>query len=805
MPSLLLLSALLAAGPGPDRAAFFENKVRPLLAEHCISCHGPQKQKGGLRLDSRETLLQGGDLGPAVVPGKPAESLLLKAVGYADESLRMPPRGKLTDRQIADLTQWVTDGAEYPSAAATAKAASAGGGRDAPHWAFQPLSHPAVPAVKDAAWCRSPLDRFVLAKLEAAGLRPAPEADRRTLIRRATFDLLGLPPTPAEVDAFVRDPRPDAYEQLIDRLLASPAYGERWGRHWIDVARYADSNGLDENVAHGNAWRYRDYVVDAFNADKPYDQFVREQVAGDLLPPAGEAARRERLIATGFLSLGPKVLAEVDKVKMEMDIVDEQLDTAGKAFLALTLGCARCHDHKFDPISQADYYALAGVFKSTRTMSDFKTVAKWNEAPLAAAAEVARRADFDKKIAAKKAEVDKAVARGKEALAKTAKENKDSQKDEKPAKGEDAFPADVKAELAKLRAEQAVLTKAAPVIPTAMAVEEGTPADTRIHIRGSHLTLGKVVPRGVPRVLAGDRPPVFDPKASGRLQLAEWMASPDHPLTARVFVNRVWRWHFGQGIVPTPDNFGKLGQRPINPALLDWLARDFVAGGWSVKALHRTLMRSATYRMSAAYDAAAALADPDNRLHWRAEPRRLEAEAVRDAVLAVSGRLDRTMGGSLLHVENRGYLFDHTSKDGTRYDSRRRALYLPVIRNNVYDVFQLFDAPDFAVPSGDRATTTVASQALFMLNSELVADAADALAGELLAGPGDDAARVGRLYARAYGRPPVGDEVGRSLELVRSLERAQSGGPPEPAVRSRRAWAGLCQVTMAASEFIYVK
>jgi hypothetical protein len=792
LATLLLGGIPAGAAPTAEQGRFFETSVRPLLAAHCYRCHGPDKQKAGLRLDSLAAILKGGKSGPAVVPDRPENSRLLRAVGYQDEALQMPPAGKLADRQVADLTRWVRSGAPWPETAAT-DGRKAGEG----HWAFRPPAETPPPAVRDASWVRTPIDHFILAKLEAAGMRPAPPADRRTLIRRATFDLTGLPPTPGEIDAFLKDDSPGGFPKLVDRLLASPAYGERWGRHWLDVARYADSNGLDENVAYGNAWRYRDYVVAAFNNDKPYDRFVLEQLAGDLLPGGDESTRHERLVATGFLSLGPKVLAEVDEKKMEMDIVDEQIDTVGKAFLGLTLGCARCHDHKFDPIDTEDYYALAGVFTSTRTMENFTKVARWYENPLPTAADRERLAAHAREVARQKEAIQAAVRRAQERL----RANPPPGPAQPPKDPEALFPDEAKAELKRLREELAKIEKAAPEVPSAMGAAEGTVADVAVHVRGSHLKLGKVVHRRVPRVLAGAQALSFDARQSGRLQLARWMADPAHPLTARVMVNRVWRWHFGRGLVRTPDNFGLLGEPPTHPELLDWLATRFVSGGWSVKALHRSILLSNTYQMSSTPDGRAPERDPDNRLHGRAEVRRLEAEAIRDSLLAVGGTLDRTTGGSLLQVKNRDYLFDHTSRDTTRYDSRRRALYLPVIRNNLYDVFGLFDATDATVLSGDRATTTVATQALFLLNSDFVLRASEDLAASL--GADDEAGRIRRLYARAYGREATPTEVARGMQLVQDAERGLKES--DAAKRRLRAWACLCQVVLAADEFVYVR
>ncbi len=775
------LSAPVAAAPPTDPAAleFFEKRVRPVLAARCFECHGPKsKARGGLRLDSRAALLKGGEHGPAIAPGKPQESFLLRVLRH-DGEVKMPPKAKLTAREIADLEEWVRRGAPWPGDSTNTQAPP---GDDLirftkeqrSFWAFQRPVAAAVPAVKDLQWVQSPVDAFVLAKLESKGLRPARPANRRTLIRRATFDLTGLPPTPAEVEAFLNDRSPDAFAKVVDRLLSSPRYGERWGRHWLDVARYADSNGMDENLVQGNAWRYRDYVIRAFNRDLPYNQFVREQLAGDLLPSASEAEQIERIVATGFLSLGPKMLAEDDPVKMEMDIVDEQVDTTGKAFLGLTLGCARCHDHKFDPVPTADYYSLAGVFKSTKTMDHFRVVARWHERPLPNRDALARQQEHQKKIDAKRAAIAKAA--GNAATRK------------------------------RLQGELAALEKAKPDLPAAMAVAEGTPANLRIHLRGNHLTLGREVPRRFPRILAGEKQAPIDGKQSGRLQLAEWLTRSDNPLTARVLVNRLWHWHFGAGLVRSPDNFGALGDRPVNQPLLDWLAVRFVESGWSLKAMHRLILLSSTYQMSGAHDERAALVDPENRLHWRWQRRRLDAEEVRDALLAVSGQLDSAMGGSLMQGGNRAYVPGYPNSSYDNYDSRRRSVYLPVIRSDLYRVFQAFDFADPSTPSGERPTTTVAPQALFMMNSKLVLEQTRHLATDLL-GRGDcnDAGRVCLAYELAYGRLPTAAETGRALGFVRRVEGLLEGEKVAPAERRLRAWQSLCRVILAANEFIYVE
>jgi hypothetical protein len=784
-----------AAEPSAADAEFFEKQVRPVLVEHCHKCHGSSKQWAGLRLDSRDAILKGGDNGPAVTPGMPEESLLIKAVRHTDENLKMPENGKLSDGQIAAFVRWVERGTIYPAGTLAATRV-----RDTNHWAFQTPAARSLPPVKDVAWPQSPIDHFLLEKLEAAQLVPAPPADKRTLIRRVTFDLTGLPPAQAEIADFLDDERPDAFAKVVDRLLESLAYGERWGRHWLDVARYADSNGLDENIAHGNAWRYRDYVVTSINQDKPFDRFLVEQLAGDLLPFDGEAQQHAQLIATGLLSIGPKVLAEVDQPKMRMDIVDEQIDAVGRVFLGLTLGCARCHDHKFDPISTADYYGLAGIFKSTLTMDSYTKVAKWHEHLLPSAEATALQAAFDAEVAAKKQAIADFVAKAdklaREGLAADAPV---------PEKLETLYPEATKAELAKLREQLATLEKGGPNLPATMGVTEDQIVDVAIHLRGDPQKLGEVVPRHTPSAITGPLAPEFSPKTSGRQQLAQWLVDPQHPLTARVFVNRVWRWRFGRGLVRTTDNFGLLGEAPSHPELLDWLAQRFIADGWSLKSLHRLMLNSSAYQQASIPQPLTAERDPENRLLGWFSIRRLGAEETRDALLAVSGQLEPTLGGPVLKVKNRGYLFDHTSIDLTDYTSSRRSLYLPVIRNHVFDFFQLLDFPDPALPTGDRATSTVAPQALLMMNSDFVMQSADRLAERVLAEPGTKSQRLALLMQTVYGREATGTELESHEQFLARIEQALAATEPNVAQRSRHSWAALCHTLLAANEFLYVK
>ncbi|MEO2049763.1 MAG: DUF1549 and DUF1553 domain-containing protein [Pirellulales bacterium] len=669
----------------------------------------------------------------------------------------------------------------------------------ADRWIFQPPSSPVLPCVKNQSWSQGPIDRFILRRLEATHLAPAPQTDRRTLIRRATFDLTGLPPTRAEVQDFVTDKSIHAFEKVVDRLLASPHYGERWGRHWLDVVRYADSNGLDENVAQANAWRYRDYVIGALNHDKPFDQFVREQIAGDLLPGDDPAIRNERLTATGFLVLGPKVLAEVDETKMEMDIVDEQIDTIGKAFLGLTLGCARCHDHKFDPITTEDYYALAGILKSTHTMDSFTKVARWHENTLHDPEHRAALVKHEAAVASQQATIDELLGSATDVLKRQL-----GAEASLPAKPEESFPAEIRQQLKELRAELTVLKKSVPVEPSAMGVQDGKAVEAAVHHRGSHLTLGKKVPRRIPTVFIHANTTEIAVESSGRLDLANWLTSADNPLSARVIVNRVWRWHFGRGLVGTPDNFGIMGAAPTHPELLDWLALDFMQEGWSLKRLHRQIMLSATYQMNSEANAEAADRDPQNQTYWRFNIHRLEAEELRDALLSVSGQLNESMGGPSLKIKNREFVFNHTSKDETQYDSKRRSVYLPVIRNHLHDSFTLFDYNDASTSNGDRNTSTVASQALYLMNSPFLVEASQHLADRVLAETVNvNSYRVNWLYETTLGRSATGEEVSRLLEY---LERFEHSAEDQPQKISRSlAWQALCQTVLMSSEFIYVR
>lgn len=1121
----LLTSLPGAAQDGGAAAAHFEARVRPLLVQHCLECHDGASPKGGLSLGSREGWERGGDSGPALVPGDPAASLLVRAVLYEDSDLRMPPKGRLSEAELAALVSWVREGAFDPRVGEAPPERGAGIDLEAgrAHWAFRPPGDPTPPAVADEGWVRDPLDRFVLARLEREGLAPAPEATRPEWLRRVSFDLIGLPPTPEELDAFLADDVPGAYERVVERLLASPHHGERWARRWLDLARYADSNGVDENLALGHAWRYRDWVVDALDADKPYDRFVLEQLAGDLLPPSGDPRTDfEAWTATGFLVLGPKMLAEQDKPKLVLDVVDEQLDVAGQAFLGLTIGCARCHDHKFDPISQRDYHALAGIFHGTSTLASLEHVSRWRERELATAEQIAAREAWRAREAELSAELRAATdeARGalverwrqdvgryllaaqagaartlvieaeafarsnlsvdrahygspRRAIVHTGKAGlqyaeyditppapgryalsaRYAAQESRPMRllldgrsvseavlgattggwrsdalawhdvaelelgtgphvlrlereaavphldvwvltrldgpadaaahagldpavlrnwsveisGDDPFlapwraaadladahferdapvrwrtlpdgaprellsgalapssrrelagryqtlfalaerewrrvlaadpaakhladptlerarellfadqgpfalpEAELEDRLTDAAAERLAAARAAhaahralepPAFARVLAVAEGEVSDLRLFARGSHLApVGEPIPRGVPEVFTGLVPtPEIPSGASGRLELARWIVNPEHPLTARVAVNRAWQGHFGRGLVESASNFGLRGAEPTHPELLDHLARSFVRGGWSIKDLHRRIVLSSTYRQSHERAPAARALDPENRLLAGFPRRRLEAEELRDALLAVGGLLDRTRGGSLLSTRNGDYVTNDQSQDAARYASPRRSLYLPIVRNALYDLFSTFDYVDPSVPLERRAQTTIAHQVLWMLNSPLALEVSAALAARVLGEPGHgDTARLRALYRQVHGRAPRPDEESRALDWLAGARALAA--PPEvaalpaepaavvqastfaapragaaldaadpdepdacaakppaaaealcahpddsPAARAERlAWEALCQVLLSSNEFLYL-
>ena len=815
----------------PEQLAFFEKKIRPVLVAKCYKCHSAEseKVKGGLLLDTREGIRMGGATGHAVEPGDLKGSLLIAAIRGEKKDQLMPPKEKLPPEVIVDFEKWVLMGAPDPRDGKTKVAKKPDLAEGKNFWSFQPVKPVAVPQPKDTKWSASDIDRFVLKKLEEHQLKPVGDADPHTFIRRLYFDLTGLPPTPEQMQIFVKDcqsevgNRQSVIAKVVDQLLASPQFGERWGRHWLDVARYAESTGKERNFAYPEAWRYRDYVIASFNADKPYDRFLREQVAGDLLPAKDAAQRNELLIATGFLAMGPKGLNEKNREQFVMDNVDEQIDVTTRAALGVTVSCARCHDHKFDPFTQRDYYAVAGIFKSTEThfgvggggngknrqpsthvplVKTFAPPPPLTQ-PAAAPVQVASAA-HGKLTPEMEAKLKKLAEKNPKAALRL---NKMSDAEKVAAYSRflgngDAAPANspkaTKKQAKYPDAPDAPKSGGEPNGQWAMAVLDGKPADCPIYIRGELEEKGPVIPRGFVTVLGAPESAKITPGQSGRLELANWLTTPENPLTARVMANRVWQHLFGDGIVSTPDNFGATGERPTHPELLDYLATRFVANGWSVKTLVRDIVLSRTYQLSSAGDAKNFAADPENNFLWRANQRRLDAESIRDSILAVSGQLNlQPLAGSPLSGMSDTDL-GKASRAALKAESPHRSVYLPIVRDMLPEVLDLFDFAEPSLVVAAREVTTVPSQALFMLNSPFIQKNAAAFAKRFQGTSADPKERITAAYLTAFSRPPSAAEVAR-VEVYLQTHAAERGSSPETALTT------FCQALFASAEFRYVK
>ncbi len=761
---------------------FFERKVRPLFVEHCYECHSTAsgKSKGGLLLDSRQGWQSGGDSGPAIVPGDAEASLLVRAVRYTNPDLEMPPDGRLAAEQIQTLENWVRAGAPDPrdgTAPTSSSAIDLEQGKQ--FWAFRPPVLPAIPAVQNRHWPKNAIDFFILARLGAAGIKPVPPAGEAALIRRLYFDLTGLPPTLEQLREAQNLPAETRISALADRLLASKHFGETWGRHWLDLARYSESTGGGRSALLPNAWRYRNYVINAFNSDKPYDQFVREQIAGDLLPASNDVQRAQQLTATAFLVLGPKNLDLQDKELLRMNAVDEQIDAVSRVFLAMTVSCARCHDHKFDPIPAKDYYALAGIFRSTRTLkrSNVSTLTHRN----------LPTSETHRKALAHYAQSKKALE-SKIQAAKKSSQNEAAQK----------HLADLKASLGEL------LKKAPAPAPQTLGVADETEAgDWHLCIRGNVHQLGEKVPRGFLRVMTADTTaaPNIPPGQSGRRELAEWLSAPEHPLIARVWVNRVWHHLFGTGIVATVDNFGAQGELPSHPKLLDYLAVQFVQEGWSSKHLIRQMVLSQTYQTGCAENPAAATIDAENRLRWRMPRRRLTAEALRDTILSVSGTLTHCRAECLFPetARNDQALQKAALDIPTLLNPPLRSIYIPVLREEgLNPLLQAFDFANPSFPVGKRNRSTFPTQALYLLNSDFVMEEAGKAAQRLLREHSEaDANRLIDLaWLQTLSRLPGESERAAAFDFIR-----QSLANAKPAA----AWRHLFHSLFASVDFRFLK
>jgi hypothetical protein len=792
-----VIVALFGLARGNEQETFFETKIRPVLVEHCYSCHSQEAKtlQGNLLLDAPSLMRKGGDSGPAVVPSKPDESLLLSALKY--DAFQMPPKGKLPDEVIANFSKWIADGAFDPRVEGTpSSATSIEQKREVAkaHWSFQPVKSYSVPDIA-SDWSYTPLDRFIEQKAKEAGMVMTKDVEKSALLRRMYLDLIGIPPTPEEVLYFLDDKNPDAIERVVDRLLASPHYGERWGRHWLDLARYADSNGADENHEYPVAFRYRDYVVRQLNDDLPYDEFVIQQLSGDLLTTDSLEERKENLTATGFLVLGPKMLAEQDKPKLVADLVDEQVDTIGQALLGLTLGCARCHDHKFDPITATDYYALAGIFHSTKTMEHLNFVSQWNTRELPDPV-------VEQQISAHQVRITEAEAMLNQLSAKPEAERSDADK--------------MAIENAKKSVEQ--LKKEAPALPRVMAVDEAAVKVVPVHVRGNHLQLrGDPIPRRLPSILESTIPqPQMPESKSGRYELALSLFHPQHPLTSRVMVNRLWFWHFGEGIVRSVSNFGLKGESPSHPELLDWLSEEFRRQQWSLKNMHRKLMLSHTYRLSTVADSHSMTTDPDNRLFTRRTIKRLEIEPLRDSIISIGGNLDRQFGGKATASYGANYAEDGRGKN--EFDALRRTIYLPINRAALHELFSTFDYVDSGVSVGKRTTTVVPHQALFLMNHPLVRQQAHELASRLATHPlrnhsilrhhDDHTAKIQILFLSTVGRLADASEFALAYQFHQSAFQVfaaeAAGDPAKISEADRNAWTELCHAMMTGNEFMYI-
>ncbi len=868
---LLFCSITLAADQThtSEQIEFFEKKIRPVLIEHCYECHAADSKiiQGGLRVDHRVGLIQGGDSGPSIDLEKPAESSLIKALRYED--VEMPPKGKLSDSIIADFEQWIAMGAPDPRIAdelPAARTIDLEEGRK--FWAFQPIAAPQPPSVMDQTWPIDPIDRFILAKQDAAGIQPVADADRYTWLRRVSLDLTGLPPTPCEIDSFIRDNSPHACATVVDRLLESRAYGERWARHWLDLTGYADMIGTSNNVFAEYAWRYRDYLIDAFNKDKPFDRFIREQIAGDLIATSSVTEKAESITATGFLTLGDVEIVEPDKAKMEADHIDTQVSKIGATFLGMTMGCARCHDHKFDPIGLEDYYGIAGMLRSS--ISTYKIpYGVWstlNSTELPETSEqIAERkkleAEHAEKIASLKADQSK-VAEEKKAivdqLAKLEKESKEVTKvagtlrvpqlnEEDESETDNASESEKKeisksivdsdtdgtpnvpATIEQLTKQRDELTEKhkklsseiqhaeffSSKIPKAYALRDAdNPADMPVYIRGNPYAPGKMVPRGVLRVASTQDFPAIPTGQSGRLQLADWLVDEKNPLTARVTVNRIWQKLFGEGLVRSVDYFGVRGETPSHAELLDHLATRFMKSGWSQKQLIRAIVLSRSYRLSSINSAASIKIDPDNRLLWRMHRQRLDAEAMRDSALAISGELKESHGGPglvLENVENTAALVakgvnppNYTHKKPRPSQEFERTIYLPVLRNGFTGEDRIRSFFDFVNPAqiaGQRNQTVVPTQSLFLMNNGAYRKRANSIIDRLFVESKTHDERLEQLWLRVLSRPITTSERNDASTFLKETQSLST--TDNKPISESVAWQELCHSLLSSNHFVF--
>ena len=771
--TLLLLTyfvnVALSNDPRSDKFDFFETKIRPLLSNNCFACHSQKaktkgKLKAGLYLDSYKGLINGGDSGSIISPGKPDQSRIVEAILYKNEDMAMPPKGKLPEEQIALMRQWVEMGAPWPGSDNEVVAEAVNNNEPYDwekfrneHWSFKKIQSPNPPQIKDDSWSKTPIDKFIFSRLKENGLAPNENAPQRTLIRRAYLNLIGIPPTPSQVNDFLNDKSPEAFTKVIDELLKSEHYGERWARHWLDVARYSDGHGgFGDNKALPQAWRFRDWVVNALNSDMPYDLFVKKQIAGDLLEDKDP-------IPTGFFVVGPTYNSDGGdpeaKAQALAETLSDRVDTFSRAFLGLTAACARCHNHKFDPITTHDYYSLAGIFKNTRNV----------DAPVGDKNQIETHNSWKRAID----ELNKNVNQFLDSESKRLSVNR--------KEVEKKLPDESKTKLSGIRTEIEQLKKSEPPKPgNAHVLAESGSADMHVALRGDLRKKGEIAPRSFIEIIEGKDRNKYS-NGSGRIELSNSVVAPTNPLTARVIVNRIWGWHFGQGLVRTPSNFGTIGEKPSHPLLLDWLAFNFIKEGWSIKKLHKVILTSSTWQMSSSYNKEKFDKDGDNKMLWRYSPRKLEVESWRDTLLAVTGELDKKIGGS---------------PDGEILNSKRRTLYATISRTG--DRFQsdaflrLFDFPAAVSTSSKRSSSVVPQQYLFMMNSPFMTARAKYLGKQLFDSSNNTKTIIESAYQKLYSRPPDNNE--------RDLANKWLGDSP-----SQKNWELYAQVLLSAHELIQVR
>ncbi len=791
----------------PKQLQFFKKDVLPILVKHCYRCHShtSKRSRGGLVFDSRTAVLEGGERGPAIVPGDPKKSLLIKAIQHTDPLFQMPPKKKLPKQEIDVLVRWIRMGAPDPrkSVVTVAKTGKYQGGKN--WWSFQPVRQPEFPRVRNDRWPNNAVDLFILNRLETERMKPAPPADPRVLVRRITFDLIGLPPTPKEIDSFLQDYKTQsqaAVEKLVDRLLASPHYGERWGRHWLDVVRYADTAGCNSDFPIPEAYRYRNYVIDSFNADKPYDEFLREQIAGDLLPAKNDKQRFQQIIATGYLALSRRFSSLGEEFHLTLD---DTIDNVGKAILGLSLSCARCHDHKFDPIPQEDYYALYGIFESTRYAFPGTEIYRHREdhVPL-----VSKRRLKELRLYLQRMEkLDFEIFRVRSRVTKL-----DTGKEKNAANGRWRKLQRQRDDLVKKlpKFDMAYAVRDWPANPTRKRNEEdlnagkaGETGNARLHIKGNRENLGKEIPRGFLTILGGQKVPATE-KGSGRLDLAKWLTDPKNPLTARVMVNRVWQHHFGKGLVRTPDDFGSRGTKPTHPELLDYLTSYFVNNGWSIKKMHRLIVLSRTYQMSCIENSELSSKDPDNRYLWTFNRRRISAEEMRDAILAVSGNLDRTRGGPHPFPAEWKWRYSQHRPFVANYPSRRRSIYLMQQRIRLHPYLGIFDGADTNVATGKRKVSTSPLQALFVLNSEFMHEQSRVFADRMMRTESSQKKRIDLAFRLTMGRHATAAEINEAKDYLQAVGSALKRSGVSLDRRTREAWASYLRVLLSSNEFVFV-